>query len=283
MLGKWKLKGENIMINRRNVFINFALVCMILMFSINPTLAAENKNNEKKVDTQVLIKKEIVEFQGTKIKISTYDDNGVLVETMEVISCKDDSTVAQVLLEYSAIRETKQLGDDAMPLDFNDIELLAKKEPAEVTTLALSRPTYFTSTAKSSSNSNCFVTQTGWFTGEIMSPFLIKQYSGKIQGLYSGSTTPSQIQLSETYTFNNIGFSISWPAGISAQSSNSVGSWSSLAYPNTKLATAYRLNFEGKSLVSIFSLTINSRTDIYFSGTSYPASTSSKINIWDWI
>lgn len=96
----------------------------------------------------------------------------------------------------------------------------------------------------------------------------------------SSAKTPTKIQLSQTISFKGLGVSVSWPAAVSIGSSETSGSWSSLAYKKKKSATAYVPNVSAKAGMYIyhnFKVTIKSRSDIYYGNKSYGTSVSSTV------
>lgn len=212
---------------------------------------------------------EIVEKNGLKFEIKTYNDNGVQVETVSEIgdnisAYSSDSQKLPALLSISEERNG------------------FKQTNSEITPYALANPYEFHNSAQSPSNANCFGGHWGFMEADIINPFHIRAYDGACRGIYSGGGDADKIQLSETYTFTGVTVSVGWPASVSVSASGQSASWSSLPYENTSMATANRPEFTGVAYQPFFGLTIDSRADIYLGSTSYPATVSSSANIWDW-
>lgn len=212
---------------------------------------------------------EIVEKDGIVFEINTYNDGGVLVETVSVVednvsTFSAGSSKLQTLLDISEERNGfKQNIDD-------------------ISTYTLANPYEFHKSEQSSSNSNCYAGHWGFFEADIINPFHIRAYDGACRGLYSGSGNAKKIQLSETYTFTGVTASVGWPASVSISASEKSATWSSLAYEDCSIATGNRPEFTGVAYQPFFGLTIDSRSDIYIGSSSYPATVSTSANIWDW-
>lgn len=218
----------------------------------------------------ILISTEYIEKGGEIFEVSTYDENGVIVETVSIKEKKS------TIINSSIVDESKR----QMLLDISEERNGFKQNQGELSINRLSNPYEFNKGAVSSTNSNVYAGHWGVLEGKLINPFRISSYNGASRGYYSGSGNADKIQLAEIYTFNGASFSISWPPGVTPSSNSAT--WRSLAYSNTSLATGYRPNFSARSIQPFFGLKIDSRADIYLGSKSYPATVSTSASIWDW-
>lgn len=203
---------------------------------------------------------EIIRINDKSVSIDRYYDNGFIVET---VTLPEEITLTQ-----------EEISEALYILDLN------KQTQSQISPLAhIDEYHEFDDSKPSQSNGNCRVRHWGTFVNTY-EPYrnIMKIVDGACRGTYSAGNA-KKIQLSETYDFRGLTLSVSWPAGVSIGSSNNIGTWSSLAYENTSMATAYRPDLEGSVTMFIagnFKATVTSRSDIYIGSSSYGASVSTQ-------
>ena len=67
-----------------------------------------------------------------------------------------------------------------------------------------------------------------------------------------------------------------------SSTSDKIAEWSSLAYEDTDMAAGYTGGVKSTSLISLLSIDVFSRSDIYHNNVSYATTVSDSVGIWDW-
>lgn len=268
------------------ILLTMLIISMSISGNCITASAASNEadysvtNNQSNQPT--LLKSEKDYIGGVEVEVNQYNDNGYIVETVGIAenSTNTKSLTNDTVLQKDFKNELMKYGDSRY-LDYYGYTH-GDTDNQQLHTMSYSGPYEYHKGEQCSTNSNCYVGHWGFITATTLTPFVIEAYDGACRGLYSTGTAKN-IQLSETYSFSGLALSISWPAGVSLSGSGQSRTWSSIPYNSTSMATAYRPDFSGTSLTSIWSVTIDSRSDIYIGSISYATTVSTSAGVWDWV
>lgn len=240
------------------------LMCCFLILPANAeeSVIAESDPIQENESQAVLLSSEDVLIKGTEVIVDHYYDQGFLVETYRF---PDHSVTESQIVEAIDILDSRS-GDvtnpepTIRPMLGNPIQNGSKK---------------YSSSAKSSSNICFEVSQSGTFyTGSADSYMYIWIKNAVTKAGYTHpDDTPDKITIHQTITTTGLCVSWSYPPAIS--STTKTDTYILGPYEKVNFVKAEWIDAGASSRFgSGFSMTVTSRADAYFGGTSYAAYTS---------